>query len=48
MDNKRNKAYDEACKMLNADPEEIAIVESTTHGLNIAATSLKLDDGTMY
>lgn len=45
MDNKRNKAYDEACKMLNADPEEIAIVESTTHGLNIAATSLKLDDG---
>jgi selenocysteine lyase/cysteine desulfurase len=45
MDGKRKKAYTEACKLLNADPEEIAIVESTTHGLNIAATSLELNDG---
>lgn len=45
MDGKRHKAYVEACRLLNADPEEIAIVESTTHGLNIAATSLELKDG---
>lgn len=45
MDSLRGKAYAEAAKLLNADPEEIAIVESTTHGLNIAATSLPLGDG---
>lgn len=45
MDGLRHKAYDEACKLLNAEPEEIAIVESTSHGLNIAATSIKMDDG---
>jgi len=45
MDHLRDKAYDEARKLLNADPEEIAIVESTSHGLNIAATSLPLEDG---
>jgi len=45
MDSMRHKAYDEAQKLLNANPEEIAIVESTTHGLNIAATSLPLEDG---
>lgn len=45
MDSKRNKAYEEAIKLLNAEPEEIAIVESTSHGLNIAATSLKMEDG---
>lgn len=37
MDSLRHKAYDEACRLLNADPEEIALVESTSHGLNIAA-----------
>lgn len=45
MDGLRGKAYKEAARLLNADPEEIAIVESTTHGLNIAATSLPLNDG---
>ena len=45
MDNLRGKAYREAAKLLNADIEEIALVESTTHGLNIAATSLPLEDG---
>ncbi len=45
MDNVRNKAYEEAQKLLNADPEEIAIVESTTHGLNIAAAGIPLTDG---
>ncbi len=45
MDNMRGKAYREAAKLLNADIEEIALVESTTHGLNIAATSIPLEDG---
>lgn len=45
MDNLRNKAYQEAAKLLNADIEEIALVESTSHGLNIAATSLPLEPG---
>ncbi len=45
MDSMRHKAYDEACKLLNADPDEIAIVESTTHGLNIASNGIDLEDG---
>lgn len=45
LDARRHKAYDEAARLLNADPDEIAIVESTSHGLNIAATSLPLSDG---
>ena len=45
MDDKRHKAYEEARKLLNADPEEIALVESTSHGLNIAANGIELKDG---
>ena len=45
MDSLRHKAYDEAAKLLNADPEEIALVESTSHGLNIAAQGSELQDG---
>ena len=45
MDAKRDKAYKEAAKLLNADPEEIALVESTSHGLNIAAQGIELNDG---
>lgn len=45
MDSLRHKAYDEAQKLLNADPEEIALVESTSHGLNIAAQGIPLNDG---
>ncbi len=45
MDAKRHKAYEEAARLLNADPEEIAIVESTSHGLNIAAAGIELNDG---
>ena len=45
MDDKRHKAYVEAAKLLNADPEEIALVESTSHGLNIAAQGIELQDG---
>lgn len=45
MDNRRNKAYEEAAKLLNADIEEIALIESTSHGLNIAATSIPVEEG---
>lgn len=45
MDDLRNKAYVEAAKLLNADIEEIALVESTSHGLNIAAHGIELNDG---
>lgn len=45
MDMRRNEAVEEAAKLLNADLEEIALVESTTYGLNVAATSLPLPPG---
>ncbi len=45
MDSLRGKAYKEAQKLFNADPEEIALVESTSHGLNIAAMGIELKDG---
>lgn len=45
MDSLRHKAYEEAAKLLNADLEEIALVESTSHGLNIAAQGIELEDG---
>lgn len=45
MDHKRDIAYEEACKLLNAHPDEIAVVESTSHGLNIAANGIPLADG---
>ena len=45
MDNKRAKAYEEAAKLFHADPEEIALVESTSHGLNIAAQGIELKEG---
>lgn len=43
MDSLRHKAYVEACRLLNANEEEIALVESTSHGLNIAAQGIDLD-----
>ncbi len=45
MDDRRTKAYVEAQKLLNADPEEIALVESTSHGLNIACQGIDLQPG---
>lgn len=45
MDSMRHKAYEEAQKLLNADPDEIALVESTSHGLNIAAMGIPLEEG---
>lgn len=45
LDAKRTKAYEEAAKLLNADLDEIALVECTSHGLNIAATSIPMEKG---
>lgn len=45
MDAVKQKARDEAAKLLNTHSKNIALVESTTHGLNIAATSVKLPVG---
>jgi len=45
MDELRRECVPEAARLLRVDPEEIALVESTTHGLNIAATSFPLPPG---
>jgi selenocysteine lyase/cysteine desulfurase len=41
----RSKARTEAARLINADESEIALVESTSHGLTIAAESLPLERG---
>ncbi len=45
MDAMRGKAYTEAATLLHAQVDEIALVESTTYGLNLAALSLRLEPG---
>jgi cysteine desulfurase / selenocysteine lyase len=45
MDEMRAKARPEAARLINAGENEIALVESTTHGLNIAAEILPLERG---
>jgi selenocysteine lyase/cysteine desulfurase len=45
MDNLRHEPLEEAAKLLNTRPTNIALVESTTHGLNIAANALPLSRG---
>jgi cysteine desulfurase/selenocysteine lyase len=45
MDEMRNAARGEAARLLNAREEEIALVESTSHGLNLAATTIPLEPG---
>ncbi len=40
MDGLRGQAYVEGARLLRADLDEIALVESTTHGLNIAAQTI--------
>ena len=45
LDTQRQKAYEEAAKLLNADVDEIALVENTSHGLNVAATSIPVGEG---
>jgi len=45
MDVMRQETIKEAAKMLNTSPKNIALVESTTHGLNIAANAIPLEKG---
>ena len=45
MDELRSRARPEAARLINADESEIALVESTSHGLSIAAESLPLERG---
>ncbi len=37
-------SFKEAIKLFSADPEEIALVESTSYGLNIAASGIPLEE----
>ena len=45
MDELRSQARPEAARLINADESEIALVESTSHGLSIAAEALPLERG---
>jgi selenocysteine lyase/cysteine desulfurase len=45
MDEMRQKARPQVARLINADEDEIALVESTTQGLSIAADALPLEKG---
>ncbi len=45
MDELREQARPEVARFLGAEPEEIALVESTSHGLSLAAAALPLQRG---
>ncbi|HUK92122.1 MAG TPA: aminotransferase class V-fold PLP-dependent enzyme [Blastocatellia bacterium] len=45
MDDSVSKARTEAARLINANEDEIALVESTTHGLAVAANALPLAEG---
>jgi len=45
MDAARQRAVDQGARLLGTIPNNVALVESTTHGLNIAANALPLADG---
>jgi cysteine desulfurase/selenocysteine lyase len=45
MDEMRSAARPAAARLINAHEDEIALVESTTHGLTLAAASIPLDRG---
>lgn len=45
MDQRRVEPLTEAARLLNADLDEVALVESTTYGLNVAAQCLELPEG---
>lgn len=45
MDEMRAAARPEAAKLIGADEDEIALVESTTHGLTLAANAIPLESG---
>ncbi len=43
MDDMKGEAIIEAAKLLNTAPENLTLIESTTHGLNIAANSIPFE-----
>lgn len=43
LDALRGPAYEEGARLLEAHEDEIALVESTTHGLNVAAQAIPFD-----
>ena len=45
MDDMRLSARGEIARFIHAREDEIALIESTTHGLNIAAEALPLERG---
>jgi len=45
MDEMRAKARPAAARLINAHEDEIALVESTTHGLSLAANAIPLERG---
>lgn len=45
MDEAREALRPEIARLIGASPDEIAIVESTTHGLTIAARAIPIDKG---
>jgi selenocysteine lyase/cysteine desulfurase len=45
LDERRRAAVPTVARLINASPEEIALVESTSHGLSVAAASLPLRRG---
>jgi len=45
LEDARERARPEASRLINAAQDEIALIESTTHGLTIAARALPLEPG---
>ena len=45
MDEMRAAARPAAARLINASPDQIALVESTTHGLSLAANAIPLEAG---
>lgn len=45
LEEARERARPEAARLINASEDEIALIESTTHGLSIAARALPLESG---
>jgi cysteine desulfurase/selenocysteine lyase len=45
LEEARERARPEAARLINASEDEIALIESTTHGLAIAARALPLESG---
>jgi cysteine desulfurase / selenocysteine lyase len=45
MDEMRSQARPQLAKLINADQDDIALVESTTHGLSLVANAIPLERG---